>query len=100
MRARGIAFVTSAIGLAATLMISPRARADECTEAAPPTSAQKIFDALTKDPSPDGCTVSDLRTDRSWITLVWTKGGVRQAAVRPSSGAWTVRRWSLVAMGT
>ena len=70
MRARGIAFITSVIGLAASFLISPCALADECTEAVPPAAAQGIFDALTKDPSPDGCTVSDLRTDRSWITLV------------------------------
>jgi hypothetical protein len=65
----------------ATLMAPSLAFADECLEAIPPETAEQLFHGLVNAPSPDGCKVNEVKTDRSQMTIVWTRGGANLEAV-------------------
>jgi hypothetical protein len=62
-----------------------------CSRAIGPDSAQGLYAALKELRGPDACVLSDVRTDRSVMHVVWTKAGVTLPVVeiRPADCAVT-----------
>jgi hypothetical protein len=76
------------LGLFLTALSSAAlARPDEgaCRDAFDAEAARQVFDRLQAHVGADGCTLSDLRTDRARMTVRWTKHGepVPEATIDP-----------------
>jgi len=57
-----------------------RAQAN-CFEAISEASAKKLFDTFAQAKPSDGCTLENVSTDKSRMTVEWTKGGRLQEAI-------------------
>jgi hypothetical protein len=64
--------------IAALCLVTRPARAADCFEGISEANARAVFDALRRAPPQDGCTLDEVHTEASQMTVVWKKNGVAQ----------------------
>ena len=67
--------------LVAGVGVARPAAAANCFEAISEASAKKLFDTFAQAKPSDGCTLENVSTDKSQMTVEWTKGGHLQEAI-------------------
>jgi hypothetical protein len=79
--ARAASLASLSLLVATTGVPGSALAATNCFEAISEASAKKLFDAFAPAKPSDGCTLENVRTDKSRMTVEWTKAGHVQEAI-------------------
>jgi hypothetical protein len=80
-RAPRIAMLLLLAALAVGSSIAQPALAGDCSEVIDEATARELFDGLARSLPSDGCTLEGVNTDRSTVSVEWTKNGQVPAAI-------------------